>query len=240
MPSPLFDRLQTSVLATLRSDETLPLAELHRMWLSLSAHAQPAKAVLYSELGHRILRAGSPILAYDVLDTGLQLRPGHVRMRQLKALALAESGATRRAQEILEALVREKGADDETLGILARTWKDLARIEPAPSSRRKRLHGAHRLYARAYQWSVRRDDLREMIYCGINTASTALLLGRANVARRLAARVQEHCLRALRRGAERYWATATLGEAALILGRLDERRSGSRAHTECRAGRSST
>src|SRR5262245_9748926 len=217
MPSRVFDRLQASTLAALRSDDKLDLAELHKIWLSLSAHGRPARAGLYSELGHRILRAGSPLLAYDVLDAGLQLRPGNVRMRQLKALALTESGATMRAQEVLEGIVRDVGQDGETLGILARTWKDRARLEPDRSAGRRSLHEAHRLYARAYRWSVRHDDLREMIYNGINTASTAMLLGSPRVAHRLASRVRGHCLRALKRGIERFRATATLGESALIL-----------------------
>ncbi len=60
-----------------------------------------------------------------------------VRLRQLQGLALARSGALERASEILEQLRAEKHADEETLGMLARTYKDRAAHASKPGERRK-------------------------------------------------------------------------------------------------------
>ena len=69
----------------------------------------------------RLLRQGEPLLAYNVADAALAIEPGHVRLRQLQALALARSGDLERASRILGELV-DAGLDDaETLGVLART-----------------------------------------------------------------------------------------------------------------------
>jgi len=47
----------------------------------------------------RLLRQGEPLLAYNMAETGLQQWPGHIRLHQLLALALARSGDTRAAYE---------------------------------------------------------------------------------------------------------------------------------------------
>src|SRR2546428_7966690 len=118
-------RFASEVLRMLNSHKVLSLRELWSLWVSLSASSWKAPAEIYTRLGHQILETGEPLLAYDIFEVGLKRWSGHVRMRQLQALALAQSGATGRAQGILEALAKESSADGETLGILARTWKDL-------------------------------------------------------------------------------------------------------------------
>ena len=59
------------------------------------------------------------------------------------------------------------------------------------------------------------------MYAGINAATTALLLGDRRRARQITAEVAEICQRKLDAGTD-YWALATLGECALIDGRLEE------------------
>jgi hypothetical protein len=76
-------------------------------------------------MGRRILKLGEPLLAYDILTEGLKTDPADVTLRQLLALALARSGATQRSNSILTQLRAEGHRDEETLGILARTHKDL-------------------------------------------------------------------------------------------------------------------
>jgi hypothetical protein len=71
-----------------------------------------------------LLNRGEPLAAYDTLAAGLRRFPADVRLRQLQALALARTGAGRLAVEVLEGLVHEGHADEETLGMLARTYKD--------------------------------------------------------------------------------------------------------------------
>src|SRR5262249_37842683 len=65
--------------------------------------------------------------------------------------------------------------------------------------------------------AVRRARLDDAIYDGINAATTAMLLGDVEGARRLARQVRRRCQKRLQSG-EDYWAQASLGEAAVILG----------------------
>jgi len=141
----------SEVSQRLRDPSPLDLQTLHKMqaiyppdWWS----SKPERAQL---LGERLLKAGEPLLAYDVLTAGLQLSykdvhlsktdppvltynvlavgiklsPKDVRLWQLLALALARSGVPERANDILGQLRRAGYRDGETLGLLARTHKDL-------------------------------------------------------------------------------------------------------------------
>src|SRR5580765_7164496 len=137
--------------------------------------------------GERHLKNGAPLLAYDVLSDALQRHPTHVRLRQLLALSMARSGAARDANAILLQLAAEGHADEETLGLLARTDKDVALHAIHPDVRRTHLARAFSRYADAYHrtggyWS------------GINAATIALLLGRQDEAAAIAADVQRRCL----------------------------------------------
>src|SRR5581483_4513517 len=123
------------------------------------------------------LRREEPLVAYDIASEGLEHHPGDVRLRQLLALALARSGSTARAQTALEALEREGHADDETLGLLARTWKDGWRHTADPHHARTMLHHAAGYYARAYAAAVTRGRPENRAWTGINAATTELLLG---------------------------------------------------------------
>ena len=73
-----------------------------------------------------LLGLGEPLLAYNTIQKALVDEPGDLRLRQLRGLALARSGALQRANEALAALRDEGHSDGETLGLLARTHKDLA------------------------------------------------------------------------------------------------------------------
>src|SRR5512135_3073957 len=73
----------------------------------------------------RFLRAGEPLLAYNAVQLGLEKWPTYLRLRQLQSLALARSGAVARANHGLRQLREEGHVDAETLGLLARTHKDL-------------------------------------------------------------------------------------------------------------------
>ena len=173
----------------------------------------PDTAADWAQRGERQLAAGAPLLAYDTLAEGLAAYPGHVRLRQLLALALARSGATTAALAILEGLRSEGAVDEETLGLLARAHKDLWAREEAPASRRRHLESAHDYYAEAHRRSGG-------AWSGINAATTALLLGRREDAGDMARRVRDLCLRAEAGDPTRaadYWHLATLAEAALIL-----------------------
>ena len=165
------------------------------------------------------LERGEPLLAYNTAQSGLQQWPEHVRLRQLQALALARSGDIPRANKILDTLAREGAGDAETLGLLARTHKDLALAATDARSRISHLEAGLRLYDQAYRDASGKDAAAAW-YTGINAATMAVLLGDLDRARDLAREVREICQRASgsERAASRYWREATLGEAALILG----------------------
>ena len=183
-------------------------------------------------LGERLLRLGEPILAYDVVTESLRSFPEgrkDQRLRQLQGLALARIGDTETARGLLEDLSREPHDDpallEETLGILARTYKDLGTrgVGRDPSQARADVTRALALYRASY-------DRTGDYYPGINAATLALLLDDPDLARDLAGRVRDRCaaemeeVEAGSHPGDRYWLAATLGEAELILGRADEAR----------------
>ena len=160
-----------------------------------------------------LLKAGSPLVAYDVLAEGLRQFPDDVRMRQLLALALSRSGSSRLANPILQQLVREGHRDEETTGMLARTYKDLWAASTDPNQRQAHLALAFRHYADAF-------DATRGYWSGINAATMALLLGNRDQSRTLARTVREQCLKLYESAGTSggaYWVAATLGESALLL-----------------------
>lgn len=167
-----------------------------------------------------LLHRGEPLLAYNRVQIGLQHWPGHARLRQLQALALVRSGDVERANRILGELAAEGMDDAETLGILARTHKDLALGANEATRRASHLEAGFRLYERAFESARREDATADAYYAGINAAAMAVLMGDLVRGRRIASEVRAICLRGDAGGdnaASRYWMEATLGEAALIL-----------------------
>jgi class 3 adenylate cyclase len=147
------------------------------------------------------------------LSEGLTQFPGDLRSRQLLALALARTGASHTANEILDQLAREGHVDEETLGLLARTHKDLWADSVDARDRHHHLKLAFEHYREAYRLSGGH-------WSGINAATMALLLDDQPTAIDLARAVRDRCLRirnAGLRSTESYWIFSTLGEAALIL-----------------------
>ncbi|MCA1555504.1 MAG: DUF4071 domain-containing protein [Acidobacteria bacterium] len=154
------------------------------------------------------------ILAYDVVSEGRKFHAGDVRLRQLQALALSRLGVSDRANKLLRALYDEGQRDEETLGLLARTHKDLWAQATDEGERAEQLQSSYRFYEEAYR-------LTGGYWTGINVATIALLSGDEAQARALAVEVRERCLPELKRleeggDEERYWPLATLGEAALV------------------------
>ena len=165
----------------------------------------------YRLLAEAILQQGEPLLAFDVVTEGLSILPSDVRLRQLQGLALARSGATERANAILEGLRRDGQTDEETLGMLGRTCKDLAANAASAPEREKFLRRAAETYAQAYQATGG-------YWTGINAATMNLLIGEKERACEIANVVRAQCLKAVKgESGNEYWLLAALGEAALIL-----------------------
>jgi class 3 adenylate cyclase len=151
-----------------------------------------------------------PLLAYDVVSEGLAKWPDHIRLRQLQGLALARSGATQRANAVLEKLRVEGRADEETLGMLASTFKELAVRAAIGSDRERFLRRAAETYMQAHQAT-------SGYWTGINAATMNLLIGEPDAATALAREVREQCSKGVKeKGRDSYWELAALGEAALI------------------------
>src|SRR5215467_15020173 len=102
------------IVKALRSPAALDLADLMTMWRLRDPQQWSSSPEIYRLVGEKILKQGEPLVAYDVITEGLKNRPEDVRLRQLQGLALARSGATERANAILEQLRAEKHINEET------------------------------------------------------------------------------------------------------------------------------
>jgi class 3 adenylate cyclase len=173
-----------------------------------------------------LLRIGEPLLAYDAIQQAMEKWPDDIRLRQLRGLALARSGALYRANEELQTLREEGCTDGETLGLLARTHKDLALAEAQGPSRDRHLAAAFEIYSDGYRESLERGVVADGYYTGINAATMALLRGDTRRARNIATQVEKLCKQAIGAGdsGDSYWPQATLAEVALILGEQDKAR----------------
>src|SRR5256886_11896999 len=96
------------------------------IWRARAHEEGSGSPAVFRFLGERVLAQGEPLLAYDVVSAGLGVWPKDGRLRQLQGLALSRSGPTERANRVLESLRPDEGARAETLGLLRRTYTDLA------------------------------------------------------------------------------------------------------------------
>ena len=210
------------------------LAGLRTVWESHRRDAWAEDVAIYRQAVGSALKLGEAFLSYDIAREGLEVFAGDVRLLQLQALALARTGATRRASAILVGL-REQGQDDEeTFGILARTHKDFWMIAPTEEEREHHLRRSLEDYLKGYECSGG-------YYTGINAASMSLVAGETETARRIAAEVRVICEEGLAKGGsdspESYWLLATAAEAALVSGDMDSARLNyTRATTESDPG----
>lgn len=175
--------------------------------------ADAAAAVAHLE---RLLGRGEPLPAAVGAQAARRRWPGVARLDQLAALALARSGAPGAARAILGRLVEAGARDLETLGLLARTAKDLA--EHAPDERERAAWRARAIEEYRAAHAADPDDP----WPGVNAAGLALLTGRREEALALARDVRGRCERRLAAAPHDYWSVATLAEVALIEGRRDE------------------
>lgn len=172
-----------------------------------------------ASIAQRALALDEPLLAYDFCAFGLVTFPDDLRLRQLQGLALARSGAFEQGRLLLEKLYAQGNRDEETLGILARTYKDLWLEQGDSSGGRANLRRSQELYEESYvvnggHWS------------GINAATLASVLGAVERSDRLAVQVRDQCLAMESKapGDDR-WRAATLGESSVLLGERDTARS---------------
>lgn len=210
------------LLALLEGPGGRDVVTLRQLWEQHAARWIPAGPELFAALGNRILRLGEPLLAFDVLDRALHQDSWgkHTGLRRLRGLALASSGSTRRANVEFSGLAAEGHRDPETLGLLARTHKDLAQQYSDPQERNTELRKASALYEEGYRTALKEHLWDKACWCGINAACVAVLRGVPEVGRKIAREVRDLCLKMAGDSGDSYWLRATLGEAALILGEI--------------------
>jgi class 3 adenylate cyclase/tetratricopeptide (TPR) repeat protein len=195
----------------LRRAGSADLSTLMAIWRSRVLEYWARSPEVYRVMSQAILGQGEPLLAYDVITEGLSLGPNDTRLRQLQGLSLARSGATERANVVLEKLRSDGQTDEETLGMLGRTYKDLAMHSDSAKDREQFLRRAAEIYSQGYantggSWS------------GINAGTMNLLIGEVEKAKEIALQVREQCSKAIfKKGVDEYWLLAALGEASLIL-----------------------
>ena len=210
-----------AILKKVNRSEKIKLSELLALWREFSDDKCDAPAELYAKVGERMIKAGHPLIAYDVLKYGLEHWVDDIRLTQLLALSLARSGAPLRAAAILGELVDSGHVDDETLGILAGAHKTLGLQEPSKTKREGYLTEAYQIYENGYSNAMQRSNQDGAFYNGINAATMALLLNKNERASELAENVAEICLSKPDFESD-YWAMATLGECALIRGQFEK------------------
>ncbi len=155
--------------------------------------------------------------AFNRIDAALGVFPESVRLRQLRGLSLARLGQTLQARNTLEELYQEGHRDSETMGLLARVYKDLYR------------KNNDLLYASLSQ-EIYFDNYRtnKSHYTGINAATMSFILGEKNQAQEIAGEI----LACISPDTIDIWELASRGEASLIMGDFE---SAVNSYTQARA-----
>lgn len=205
---------EVQLLELLKSGQAPGLQDLQTIWSGHRDNEWAAHPELYYLFGRQLARLGAPFLAHEVAAEGLRFRPRDVPLRQLAANSLARAGSPGRANQIMQGLYDEGHRDEETLGILGRTHKDLALGAGSAQVRQRHLQRAFETYRDGFSASGGS-------YTGINAATMALLSSRVDETKSLAQAARSAALREMeqhRAAGAPYFQLATLGEAALLLG----------------------
>jgi class 3 adenylate cyclase/tetratricopeptide (TPR) repeat protein len=178
-------------------------------------------ARLYRTFARRLIAAGHLYRAYDLVQNGLNFHKGHPELCYLAGLALARAGNMRRATEYADGVLKQRGISQslkmEAISLKGRLKKDEYERTTDATIRLNLAAESASFYQRAY--AVTGDS-----FPGINLATMTLLAGRPEEARALAAELHKKVSNALMVSttSNSYWELATLGEASIILGRIDE------------------
>jgi len=229
-----------SLIVKLKNKNCLSLEEIFELWQKHDSESWRKFPELYLALGKRILSVGEALMAYDVFSEGLNifnnlvnikdaarnLQPVFLNMLQQQALALAQSGALVPANKILKKLQKQGVNDGETLGILGRTYKDMAIRSSSFSERKKYFRSAYKIYFDAFNLALKNKNTDDAYYNGINAATLSLVIGKKKESYELAKIVKKICLKKIKIESCKnisvsHWLLATLGEAELILGNFD-------------------
>ena len=164
----------------------------------------------------RLLRQGNARAALEILPS--PSKPLVTEVEQLRAQAFVNTGAPRLARALLRRLAKQNPPDVETLSLLGRVEKDLARSASTPALAESHWQAALTHYAQAFEISG--DP-----YPGINAATLSLRVREPQRAHSYARQVITACENGISANPEQaFWDIATLAEANLVLGQLDAAR----------------
>ena len=183
----------------------------------------------YEVFCQRLIDVGDSLLAHDVAKFALSKFPGNPLLSQKAALALINAGSPLLASRILEEVVANGDRDVETHGILASAYKDLWEYAADPETKQKYSELAIARYKEGFSTTSfdsfresRVQDLEAEYYPCINVAFMYLFSGDVSQARNYADRALKICQGLKERGDADYWSQATIGEAYLIDGKIEE------------------
>jgi len=197
-----------------RSDEGWIFGEMNHnsktsLWQGRNEIIWKSATTPYRELASRMVKMAAPLLSYDVANEGLKHFPADIPLRQIKGNSLVRMGMVQKAQEILENLYIEGHRDQETLAMLGRVYKDLWKKVSDPEEKSHFISRSHFYYFEGYR-------LTGGVWSGINTATTALLARKTDLANKTAKDVLAKC-ESGQADEEGLYLFGTMAEAQLIL-----------------------
>ena len=231
-----FDEYQAIYQRLQKEASSLSVGSLRNLYINRDKPLWQRHPDLFLLVADVVLQQGKILLAYDIFSTGVETfgatlplnLPNSEECKTAVALihgqakALAQSGAHSSARSLLELLISHGFTDSETMGLLGRTYKDIAFSSSQYHS--LYLDKAFTTYFKAYQLAKARNDEDGAYYNGINAATLAFFSDDRKRSIALAREVEQLC-RNIRQqqgdSADSYWIDATLGEAVLLQGEID-------------------
>ena len=180
------------------------LVDLWNQWKGTDARSTESAALVAEALIGMARPEDALVILQNAEDT--------TRCRQLRALALANTGAVDEAIQLLVILRDQGQLDEETGGLLGGRYKQRGVSSDNPAD----LRAAYEVYLETYRKTGGS-------YPGINAASLALTLGDKEASARLAAEVLDKVTLPPER--MDHWTFATRGEAHLLLEDLPSART---------------
>ena len=165
------------------------------------------------------IRSGEFLMAYDLAIRGLEAYPKSDLLKYHAVLALARSGATRRAEELYGAFALQEVDTEDIASLGARIAKDKFFARDGRANRKDSLKAA-RLYQEVFEKSGG-------YYPAINAATMLFFSGDTANSARMAALARERSVAAEQGGGAQahYWRAATRAEASLLLNELEDAKS---------------
>jgi class 3 adenylate cyclase len=185
-----------------------------------------SSADVFLALVERMIDVGEFLLAHDVAKAGLKNHKNHKVLSQKAAHALCKAGSPLLATQVLEDLVSSGTRDVETQSLLASAYKDLCENSTDPEKKQYYADLAIARYEQGYfsNESLAADKEKSddnLYYPCINVAFMYFVCMNYDKAREYAEIARKLCQGIIDAGNSNYWVQATIAEAYLLLGELE-------------------